>query len=635
MSSNFFSQQDLARRNTRILVLLFSIAVALLILLTNVLVLASFGLVNPAQPLSGDIWQQLPWPTVLAISATVVVAVGGAILYKWQQLQQGGKVVAIALGGQLVAPDSTDTTERRLLNVVEEMALAANTPVPPVYLLPEKSINAFAAGYSPADAVIGVTQGCASLLSRDELQGVIAHEFSHILNGDMRMNIRLIAILNGILFLGHIGYYLLRGSHSSTVRRRSSNDKNGGGIVVLALGLVVIGYLGSFFGNLIKAAVSRQREFLADASAVQFTRNPRGIAGALKVIGSHSSLSKIASPNANENSHLFFGEAISRWASVFATHPPLATRIKRLEPHWNGKFPTARTAQNLTGDSTQQKTAAEHSGKAATTGSTDSAAVSATSANISVQQHQMLLPLLLLHSSRQTEPAVALVCCLLLSEQHQIRTQQLSQIKQQGSTQLLSLVDQLCDEVAALDAVGRVQLMQCLLPALKTLPYSQYQKHCKLWQALQNCWPDRQLSIWLVYEFIHHSLAVHNGERRVSERAQAINNSNIKAPARQLLVLVASVAGDKSAQQQAWQAALKVLHSVGGVSMPDAAALPDIDFTELSTQLPFLLALAPKQKQLLWQAVMACAQADNLLQTEEKALLLALALLLQVPFTAS
>lgn len=634
MSSNFFSQQDLARRNTRILVLLFSLAVVLLILLTNVLVLASFGLVNPAQPLSGEIWQQLPWPTVLAISVTVVVAVAGAILYKWQQLQQGGKVVALALGGQLVAPDTADVTERRLLNVVEEMALAANTPVPPVYLLPEQSINAFAAGYSPADAVIGVTRGCASLLNRDELQGVIAHEFSHILNGDMRMNIRLIAILNGILFLGHIGYYLLRGSsNSSIVRRRSSNDKNGGGIVVLALGLVVIGYLGSFFGNLIKAAVSRQREFLADASAVQFTRNPRGIAGALKVIGSHSSHSKIASPNADENSHLFFGEAISRWASVFATHPPLATRIKRLEPHWNGKFPTARTAQNLTGDSVQQKTAPEHAGKTATTtsGSTDSAAASATSANNSAQQHQMLLPLLLIHSSRQTQPAVALVCCLLLSEQHQIRTQQLSQIKQQGNTQLLSLVDQLCDEVAALDALGRVQLMQRLLPALKTLPYSQYQLYRKLWQTLQNCWPTQQLSTWLVYEFIHHSLAVQNGERRVSERSQPLNIRSNNAPSLQLLALVASVAGDSHAQQLAWQAAISKL----GIGQDSATAMPAVDFVNLSQQLPLLLALAPKQKQLIWQAIMACAQADNLLQTDEKALLLALALLLQVPFTAS
>lgn len=627
MSSNFFSQQDLARRNTRLLVLLFSIAVALLILLTNVLVLASFGLVNPAQPVTADIWQQLPWPMVVAISATVVLAVAGAILYKWQQLQQGGKVVAIALGGQLVAPDTADATERRLLNVVEEMALAANTPVPPVYLLPEQSINAFAAGYSPADAVIGVTQGCARLLSRDELQGVIAHEFSHILNGDMRMNIRLIAILNGILFLGHIGYYLLRGSsNSSLVRRRSSNNKNGGGIVVLGLGLVVIGYLGSFFGNLIKAAVSRQREFLADASAVQFTRNPRGIAGALKVIGSHSSHSNIASPNADENSHLFFGEAISRWASVFATHPPLATRIKRLEPHWNGKFPTARTAQVIDSDRAQ-KTSAKAVPTDNTTSATDKDSRSTPAA---AEQLTLLLPLLLIHSSRQTEPAVALVCCLLLSVQHEVQTQQLQQIKQHSAA-LLTLVDQLCDEVAALNALGRVQLMQRLLPALKTLPYSQYQQYSSLWQALQSNWPAQQLSVWLVYEFIHHSLAVQNGERRVSERSQPLDAADNNSPALQLLALVASVAGDSQAQQLAWQAAISKLD----IGQDSATAMPAVDFANLSRQLPLLLALAPRQKQQLWQAVMACAQADNLLQIDEKALLLALALLLQVPFTAS
>ena len=183
--------------------------------------------------------------------------------------------------------DSSDPVERKVLNVVEEMALASGLPVPPVFMMDrEQGINAFAAGYQPEDAVIGVTRGCVENLSRDELQGVIAHEFSHILNGDMRLNIRLIGIVHGILLVGLIGYYTLRIAAASG-SRRSSNDKGGGGLPILGLGLglMAIGFIGTLIGNLIKAAVSRQREFLADASAVQFTRDPNGIAGASKKSG--------------------------------------------------------------------------------------------------------------------------------------------------------------------------------------------------------------------------------------------------------------------------------------------------------------------------------------------------------------
>jgi hypothetical protein len=207
----------------------------------------------------------------------------------------------------------------------------------------EDSINAFAAGKTTSDAVIGVTRGCMKLLTRDELQGVIAHEFSHILNGDMKLNMRLIGMLFGILFLTLIGEMIIRGTYYSG--RGSRNRDSGGAIIaifVAGIGLIIIGYIGTFFANLIKASISRQREFLADASAVQFTRNPDGIAGALKKIGGLSEGSKIAHPMARDASHLFFGSAFSR--SAFATHPPLPERIKRLIPHWNGDFGSARLA---------------------------------------------------------------------------------------------------------------------------------------------------------------------------------------------------------------------------------------------------------------------------------------------------
>lgn len=610
MSSNFFAQQDLARRNTRILVVLFTLAVLLLLTLTNVIALISLGFVDPAFLSSSLQWRTLPWDLVGWVSFTVLAAVTIAVLFKWQQLKAGGRAVAESLGGIRLLPDSQDPLQRRLLNVVEEMALAANTPVPPVYLLPEQGINAFAAGYSPADAVIGVTQGCLEHLNREELQGVIAHEFSHILNGDMRMNIRLIAILNGILFLGHIGYYMLRGSSRAGAIRASSrssgNSKNngGGGIVLLALGLVVIGYVGSFFGNLIKAAVSRQREFLADASAVQFTRNPRGIAGALKAIGSHSVSSKIKNQNADENSHLFFGEAISRWASIFATHPPLSTRIKRLEPHWNGKYPAARPAQTAV-DASANTTEAKPS---------------------NAERLQQALPLLLLHSSRQTEPATALVCCLLLQQDHDIRQNQLRLIKELGSASLLQQTDQLCDSVASLDALQQVQLLQRLIPALKTLSESKFRQFEQLLQALMHAAGTVDISSWLAREFVEHSVAVQFDPDQINRKYSAKTLAQLAPAVSSLLSLVSQVAGDAAKQQQAWQAAIATLPFTADNTRPD------LSFTNLSMQLPQLLALAPQQKQQLWQAIEAGVKADKLLLTEEQALLLALALLLEIPY---
>ena len=232
----------------------------------------------------GTLIGRMDWQTFAAVGAGVSIVVLAGSLYKIMALSAGGKVVAESLGGQLVPRNTPDLKQRRLLNVVEEMAIASGTPAPPVYLLAtEPGINAFAAGFSPRDAVIGVTQGAIDHLSREQLQGVIAHEFSHMFNGDMRLNIRLIGALNGILILGILGYYLLYSASFSGRRRR--DGKGAGAIMALAIGLMVIGFAGTFFGSLIRASVSRQREYLADASAVQFTRNPNGIAGALKRIG--------------------------------------------------------------------------------------------------------------------------------------------------------------------------------------------------------------------------------------------------------------------------------------------------------------------------------------------------------------
>ena len=290
---------------------------------------------------AADLWNPELFGLV-AMGTSAVIAAGS--LYKMAALSGGGHTVAELLGGRLLRADAATPAERRLLNVVEEMAIASGVPVPPVYLLEnELGINAFAAGHAPGDAVVAVTAGTLARLSRDELQGVIAHEFSHILNGDMRLNIRLMGVLFGILVIGLTGWIIFRSTTGGYVRLGARDDDRKGfnPLPLIGLALYVIGYVGVFFGNLIKAAVSRQREFLADASAVQFTRNPDGIAGALKKIGAVAEGSRIQDPHAEEASHMFFGDALSGWTELFgllATHPPLVERIKRIDPSFDGDF---------------------------------------------------------------------------------------------------------------------------------------------------------------------------------------------------------------------------------------------------------------------------------------------------------
>jgi len=339
---DFFERQDQARRNTKLLVVYFILGVALLIVAVYAAVLGIFtGVSSRHHQVYGEQVQIALWNPQLFLFAAVgtLAVIGLGSGFKTLELAQGGSTVATMLGGRLVAPTTSDPDERKLRNVVEEMAIAAGVPVPQVYLLPqEQGINAFAAGHSTSDAVVAVTAGAVKLLTRDELQGVIGHEFSHILNGDMRLNLRLMGIVFGILCLAVIGRVLLY------TRSRSSKDKNP--LPLLGLALIVIGWIGVLFGRLIQAAVSRQREFLADASSVQFTRNPAGLAGALRKIGGLSFGSKLQAAHAEEASHMFFGNGMGEsFFHMMDTHPPLAERIRAIDPSFDGSFPPVSVAE--------------------------------------------------------------------------------------------------------------------------------------------------------------------------------------------------------------------------------------------------------------------------------------------------
>lgn len=337
---DFFQAQDTARRKSSLLVFLFIAAVVMitLVIYTTVVGMTFWHHRNYGGPFHG--WWQLELFVGVAMGTMALVGLGS--IFKTLSLRSGGGVVARSVGGVLINRQTSDQAERRLLNIVEEMAIASGVRIPEVYLIPEDGINAFAAGFSPDDAAVAVTRGALEILNRDELQGVIAHEFSHILNGDMRLNIRLIGLLFGILLIALVGRTLM--SSMRYARFSGSRGKNSGGIgiaiIVAAIALLIIGYVGVFFGRLIQAAVSRQREFLADASAVQFTRNPGGIAGALKKIGGHATGSRIANTHAAETGHLVFANALEGTAfNLFATHPPLTQRIRAIDPSFDGRYP--------------------------------------------------------------------------------------------------------------------------------------------------------------------------------------------------------------------------------------------------------------------------------------------------------
>jgi Zn-dependent protease with chaperone function len=344
---DFFEQQARAHRRTKWLVIYFAMAVVGMIAAIYIAVILIFTGVqlhhdrrysyNQEETRQISLWN----PEIfLGVSLTTLAIIGIGSAYKISALARGGSVVSEMMGGRAVNPNSTDLDERKLLNVVEEMAIASGVPVPQVYVMDdENGINAFAAGHQPGDATVTVTRGCMKLLSRDELQGVIGHEFSHILNGDMRLNLRLMGIIFGILCLAIIGRVLLQTARGGGGRGRGQNP-----LPLLGLALLLIGFIGVFFGRLIQAAVSRQREFLADASSVQFTRNPGGITGALKKIGGLGETgSRISHAHAEELSHMFFGNGLSEpFIGLLETHPPLTQRIRVFEPSFDGQFPPVR-----------------------------------------------------------------------------------------------------------------------------------------------------------------------------------------------------------------------------------------------------------------------------------------------------
>ncbi|MBL9163409.1 MAG: M48 family metallopeptidase [Planctomycetaceae bacterium] len=654
MATDFFERQDQARRSSTLLVVLFVLGVIGIVGATMGVAWVALEAVQHQKQLSdGDIDALLDNPLyespeelalpVGAGGAALLLIVGGS-LFKVAQLSGGGHVVAESLQGRRVYPDTTDAVEKRLLNVVEEMALASGVPVPPVFILDqEQGINAFAAGYSPSDAVVAVTRGTAENLSRDELQGVVAHEFSHILNGDMRLNIRLIGILHGILLLGLIGRIVFRMAAHSGGSRSNRDSKGNSAVYFLLVGLAVmaLGFLGTLMGNIIKAALSRQREYLADASAVQFTRNPSGLAGALKRIGGAETGSKLQAANASEASHLFFEQGV--WeglTSLTATHPPLPKRIKRLEPQWDGSYdmpPLTPTAFNspgpaavgLVGAGAGMMSPEAMIGLAAAASQSEEMVPVAIVAKAADQvgdpkeRHQKYaaalvesLPPLVRDSVHEPYGARAVLFGLLADKNPEIRAKQLKRLRELAKPDIADLTDKLLPYIDLLDVRARLPLVDMSLPALRAMSAPQYREFLACFKELVAA--DNRLGLfeWTLYRVLLRHLTP-QFEKTAAPR---VAYYGLQQMGPQCSVLLSTLAYADNRKAEAPAALARGAEKLKGI---DVQLLPpeQCGLEQLSRALDDLSRVADKKRRPLVAACAAVICADSEVTVAEAELL--------------
>lgn len=614
MATDFFERQSTARRNTKWLIWAFSFSVLAILVMTFLVTAFAVG-ASEAGPDSFSPGKKFPWEFPIGATVGSLALIAGGSLFKIAQLAGGGTGVAERLGGRRIYPNSLEPNERRLLNVVEEMALASGVPVPPVFMMKdEEGINALAAGFSPSDAVIGVTRGCVEQLSREQLQGVVAHEFSHILNGDMRLNLRMIGILHGILLLGLIGRELLRFASLSGGGRR----RNDSAMYLLLVGLVmmVLGFLGMFLGNLIKAAISRQREYLADASAVQFTRNPSGISGALQRIGSAVFGSKLATPKAAELSHMYFAEGVS---TLFATHPPLADRIHRVDPSWDGKYPKPLSAASV----------ARLDGEDASGFLGQEAALFRPVVPVEVVRHAAeqvgnptethrryaaelvaAMPPQVVDAAHEPYGARAVIFASLLDLDPSIRSVQLDALKQLSEPDVYELTLKLIPAVDQLDVRAYLPLVDMTLSSLRALSPSQYQAFTKCFMKLVQA--DKRLGL---FEWtLHQILLRHLRPQFEKIRPPQIVYYGLQQLGGPLSVLLSTIARASQCDHQvAFESGAQLLPEVPVEFLPKEQC----GLNELHQALEQLTRVAAKQRGRLVDAAAAIICADAEVQVEE------------------
>jgi Zn-dependent protease with chaperone function len=628
---DFFESQDDAKRQTFILTIYMILAVVFLIAGVYTAVAIVVNSYNKSAP--AVFWQ----PQIfLCVALGVIAIVGSGSIFKIMALSKGGDSVAEMLGGVPVNPNTADPDQRRLLNVVEEMAIASGIPVPRVYVLSEETgINAFAAGFASSNAVVAVTQGCMKELTRDELQGVIAHEFSHILNGDMLLNIRLMGIVAGILVIGMIGRIIVRGSSSG---RPGSRVRRGGGGVIILAGLIVmaVGYIGVFFCKLIKSAVSRQREFLADASAVQFTRNPAGIAGALAKIASRETGSLVHNAHAEEASHLFFGNGLSApFMNLLATHPPIDVRIHRIDPTFKIKD-YMRSAPTMEDESLSPGISA-FSSQSAQTGTQEITLPSDLIASVGNPDAGHLdfasrllskLPSTVADALRKPISASSVIYCLLLSRDPETRAKQLQNLVEEPEPAALNQTRMLISFMDRLGAEYRLPIAGLAIPSLKLLSPSQYDVFQKNLKNLIDA--DNEVTI---FEYALQRMMKHNLDPVfIKMPPPAVKYRVMDQVQVECFILLSCLAWRSNAgvhvAEGSFRRGLAELE-IGG--RPDVLAREKCGLSEADNALTRLSMASPQLKKKILKACIACITADSAITIDEAEMLRAIADTLDCP----
>lgn len=650
-STDFFQNQELARKKSFLLVTYFSLALLLIIVATYAFMVVGLPAAGVDVQFQNGFYNPLLFFSVVG---TVIAIIGGATLFQLMKYRRGGgTLVAELLGGELVISSTKDHQKKKLLNIVQEMSIASGVPVPAVYVMQESGINAFAAGYGIDDTVIAVTQGCLDTLNRDELQGVVAHEFSHILNGDMNLNLRLTGVLYGLHVLSVIGYLLLRLLGSSGGSKKSSSDKKKGGgegllIVILLAGFafMVLGFLGEVIGKLIQLAFSRQREFLADASAVQFTRNPHGVAGALKKIGGFSSSSHIHSGNAKSISHMFFADGLKKgFSNLMSTHPDLVTRIQRIDPSFKGDFPEVKVQRSAaSADAHQQMFAAasvfekrEQKGeqpvfpvdKKATLKSVGTFEPEHVAYAAALLES---IPSEIMDATRDTYSARMVVFILLISKDESVAQKQFETLTSHLSSNEFSQTKKLHSLRDRIRPQHRLALVELALPSLGQMSSSQYLDFLKIVHILVQA--DNRID---AFEFVVRQFLKRQYDR-VSGMKEARGARAASQLRREVSLLLSTIARQGAPEndtlaQEAFRKGISRFASASGVS-PLSTSMESLDndtYLALDKAVDVLSRANAKCRKAVIEACSQCVMHDEKVTLEEFELIRAVGEMMGIP----
>ncbi len=661
---DFYARQAAARGQTRWLVFAFTVsllAVALaldFVLFTFLAGRNSYGF-NALDYAAAN-------PGAALFSTLMVMGVLGlASLYKTMELRGGGGVVARSLGGVLVSRDTADLKRKRLLNIVEEMAIASGVPMPEVYVLEqEPGINAFAAGHTPANAAVTVTQGALDRLTREELQGVIGHEFSHILNGDMRLNVQLMGWLFGLFVIGLIGRMIVQ------VSPRNRRDSNG--LVLLGLAVIALGYVGLLAGRILQAAVSRQRERLADASGVQFTRNPQGLKGALVKIAASPDGSALVAADAEPAAHMFFAEGLAR---VFATHPPILERIRQLDPQFDPRELERAAAEPDQDPSAAEFAAQESEGLSyggsraagaavgglgagaagaaqrshfaggglggvgqiafgARTGAGVDQAARAVASQVGQPatahlEHAQAVRLALSPAARElTESpsgAQALLIALLISKDPAVRERQLAVLASSSNPATAQAIQRVIPVAQSVDPMLRLPVLQRSFPALRRATAGQRKALARLVNDLIHA--DQRVDVFefCLAKLLETSFGAEAGTKPLH------GTLTLEDAEGEIALLFATLAQIGAHDERAARTAYEVgISSVLPMRRPPYAAVGDWQ-SQLSAALPRLEQLHPFAKKAVIEGLVKTIADDEMLMDEEAELLRTVCALLHCP----